>query len=587
MKEDASCFPVRTLDQLTPTSHELNAANSEMTVLERTVERCLLTRYVNDKTEQRYKFSNYFIDPNKYEFSKVVRILALVLKYIRCTKENVNANVVYPAIADPNLISISNHDIQLAENYYFRKATAEIKHFLKKDKLRDLTETNGILYFTGRLLPEEVNVVTPLSVTMKDLQLTTFCVPAIEKHSPLAYAVVNDVHWCHPDAKHLGVETTWRYVLKKAFVIEGRELVNRVKHSCERCRFLHKRTVAVAMGPLSTANLTIAPAFYVTQMDLAGPFKSYCLHGRKSTVKIWLLVFCCSTTSAIKVKVMEDYSTKAFNFAFIRFSTEVGYPKRLLIDEGSQLVKGVKTMKLDFVDIKSQLHRDVGIDFEFCPVGGHNVNGRVERKIRQLKESLNRNMANERLSELQWETMVAMISNSVNNLPLALGNKVSNFESMDLITPNRLLLGRNNERSPSGDMIITTQPDKVLEDNNRVFQSWFENWLVSCVPNLIYQPKWFDTDHHLKPGDIVLFTKSECKVPSYQYGIVESIHIAEDGLTREAMVRYRNADERTDRRTNRAARTLVVIHKVDEVPIAKDLYEMSLSSKALYSNVRT
>ena len=587
MKEDASTFPVKELHELAPSVDDLKTAKSEMTVTEPIQERCLLTRYVDDKTEQRYKFSNYFLDPNKFEFSKVVRILAVVLKYIRSTKSNVNSDVVYPVKADPNLITINDDEIQLAENYYFTKATAEIKHFLKKKHMKNLTETDGILYYTGRLLPEEVNVVTPLSGTMKDLQKTSFCVPAIDKHSPLAYAVVNSVHWHHPDVKHLGVETTWRYVLMKAYIIEGRDLVNRIKHSCERCRFLYKRTVAVAMGPLPNTNLSIAPAFYVTQMDLAGPFKSYCMHNRRSTIKVWLLVYCCSTTSAIKVKVMEDYSTKAFIFAFIRFSSDVGYPRKLMIDEGSQLVKGVSTMKLDFVDIRSKLHKEVGVECEVCPVGGHNVNGRVERKIRQVKESLNRNMVNERLSILQWETMSAKIANSINNLPLALGNKVSNFESMDLITPNRLLLGRNNERSPSGDMLITTSPEKILEDNNRVFRAWFENWLVSCVPNLIYQPKWFDTDHHMKPGDIVLFIKGECNTPVYQYGIVDSIHLAEDGLTREAVVRYRNADEDTDRKTNRAVRSLVVIHKVDEVPIAKDLYEMSLSSKALYSNVRT
>lgn len=30
--------------------------------------------------------------------------------------------------------------------------------------------------------------------------------------------------------------------------------------------------------PLPEYNFTIAPSFYVTQMDLAGPFKAYCQH---------------------------------------------------------------------------------------------------------------------------------------------------------------------------------------------------------------------------------------------------------------------------------------------------------------------
>ena len=56
------------------------------------------------------------------------------------------------------------------------------------------------------------------------------------------------------------------------------------------------------------------------------------------------------------MKVMEKYSTSAFMSGFIRFSCSVGYPKMLLPDEGSQLVKGCKEMQLFFSDIKQQLH---------------------------------------------------------------------------------------------------------------------------------------------------------------------------------------------------------------------------------------
>ena len=59
-------------------------------------------------------------------------------------------------------------------------------------------------------------------------------------------------------------------------------------------------------------------------------------------------------------------------------------------------------------------------------------------------------MLNERLPVIQWETCAAEIANRINDLPLAIGNIVSDFEIIDLITPNRLKLGRNNDKSPSG-----------------------------------------------------------------------------------------------------------------------------------------
>ena len=64
------------------------------------------------------------------------------------------------------------------------------------------------------------------------------------------------------------------------------------------------------------------------------------------------------------------------------------------------------------------------------------MNGRVERKIREIKCSITKSLENERISLLQWETLLSEIANTINDLPLALGNITSQFENMDLLTPN-------------------------------------------------------------------------------------------------------------------------------------------------------
>ena len=147
---------------------------------------------------------------------------------------------------------------------------------------------------------------------------------------------------------------------------------------------------------------------------------------------------------------MEDYSSTSFVSAFVRFSCEAGYPKILLTDEGSQLVKGCANMLISFHDTQHKLSQDTKVEFQICPVGGHNMHGKVESKIRSIRESLERSVVNERLSVLQWETVGTQIANSINDLPISLGSVVADLENLDLITPNRLRLGRNNERSPVG-----------------------------------------------------------------------------------------------------------------------------------------
>ena len=80
-------------------------------------------------------------------------------------------------------------------------------------------------------------------------------------------------------------------------------------------------------------------------------------------------------------------------------------------------------------------------------------------------------MLNELLSVIQWETCAAEIANRTNDLPLAIGNITSDFEIIDLITPNRLKLGRNNDKSPSRCVKITSDSKKILETNRNIINN--------------------------------------------------------------------------------------------------------------------
>ena len=115
---------------------------------------------------KRYAFSNYIIDPNKHNFSTVVRILAYVYKFINSIRNRLNERSLQPLLDQ-------NHFIQ-SENYFFRKGTSEVKEFVNSKKYENISvEKNEILYYTGRLLPTDtINFVTPLA--MHDLAADTF-----------------------------------------------------------------------------------------------------------------------------------------------------------------------------------------------------------------------------------------------------------------------------------------------------------------------------------------------------------------------------------------------------------------------------
>ena len=186
------------------------------------------------------------------------------------------------------VILFTENDLKEAENCFFKKATLEVKKFVKPSQYEKIsTEANGILYYNGRILPRDgISAACEIAAAMKDLASTKFCVPVIYRHSPLVYSMINEIQWYSNVAKQSGVETIWRYVLRVSFISCGREIVKKIKIHCERCRYLSKRTIDVEMGPVSSSNMTIAPTFYETQVDICGPLKSYYPHNKRTSINI-------------------------------------------------------------------------------------------------------------------------------------------------------------------------------------------------------------------------------------------------------------------------------------------------------------
>ena len=88
-------------------------------------------------------------------------------------------------------------NLKKAENYFFKKAALEVNNFGKSSQYETLSiEVNDIFYHSVRILTTEgISTVCEMTAVVKDLASTTFCVPVIYKHSPLAYSIINKNHW--------------------------------------------------------------------------------------------------------------------------------------------------------------------------------------------------------------------------------------------------------------------------------------------------------------------------------------------------------------------------------------------------------
>ena len=101
------------------------------------------------------------------------------------------------------------------------------------------------------------------------------------------------------------------------------------------------------------------------------------------------------------------------------------------------------------------------------------------------------------------------------------------------------------------------------------------------------QPKWFRDDRDLQVGDVVLILKHDSEISSnYQYGMIDSIEVGRDLKVRKIHVRYRNANQEIDYVTFRSARSIVVIHPVDEINIMQHIGRIAMEVDREKRNAR-
>ena len=139
--------------------------------------------------------------------------------------------------------------------------------------------------------------------------------------------------------------------------------------------------------------------------------------------------------------------------AFIeRHSARYGVPGYIYIDNKTQL-KALKHSSMSLRDVHAQVQDSLGIKVVVSTAKAHSERGRVEHKIRSLRESLERMGVNTSQTQtvLQWETLFSKIANTVDNLPMAKG-KTTNATNLgyEIITPKRLKQGQNNYCSLEG-----------------------------------------------------------------------------------------------------------------------------------------
>ena len=247
MTKPVQDFPSSTIDELKLNQNDLEEAEKEKICIQSFYNQRELgfDTYVDEQVKLRYELSNYIIDPDRFRFRKVVRILALVLTFVKkiakkivrvqngktfnhrcpsqlpkvlhtsgdrfilttgCLKDSTDY------VVGGKVIELLDEMLKSTLYYLSLKTTQEVKTFIRKGRYANISEEiNWGLYYVGRI-PANHNLdgYPDLCTAAIDLCSTTFCVPVMDQYSPVAISIVMEIHWQHPDVKHTGIETMLR-----------------------------------------------------------------------------------------------------------------------------------------------------------------------------------------------------------------------------------------------------------------------------------------------------------------------------------------------------------------------------------------
>ena len=132
-----------------------------------------------------------------------------------------------------------------------------------------------------------------------------------------------------------------------------------------------------------------------------------------------------------------------------------------------------------------------------------------------------------------------------------------------------LRLGRNNTRALDGPMKLP-RGGELLDKVTEIHDLWFNIWINSYVPKIMFQPKWWKQDK-----DLYISRKKESAMDSaWSLGAVEQVVEGPDGVARRVIVKYQNANEGFKRDTDRSIRSLVKLWSLDDQNIDDDLEEL-------------
>ena len=365
---------------------------------------------------------------------------------------------------------------------------------------------------------------------------------------------------------HNGIDSDIAKTRSVYWIVGIRRICTEIRRKCVTCKKLHGSCVTQVMGKLPLARLKPSPPWSSTGIDLFGPFNIFGEVKKRTSMKVYGIIFVCLPSTAVHLDIVSDYSTDSFLIAFRRFVSIRGYPKLIFSDGGSQLVGAANLLKKNLPNLnweeidKFSIQR--GIEWEFSPAEGPWWNGCCESLIKTAKKCIIHAIGNNRLSFSEMQTIFYETANLLNERPI--GTKPTKYSEFSYLCPNDLLLGRASQRIPDGSFHKGISLSKRYNFIQSIIDLFWKKWSLCYVPNLIIQKKWHTQSRNVQIGDIVLITEKHMPRGQWRLGKIVSSNCDNDGKVRKVSIIYKVKDSDTVVTVERPIQRLIVILPIEE-----------------------
>ena len=253
---------------------------------------------------------------NYSSYGKLLRVTALVLRFIRCLKKKMQ----------PGTQLLHVEEIQKAEELWIKDTQMMLKGRKSYPQIKAqlaVMEINGVLHCQGRLqntaLPDESKFPILLP---QDSRFTSLLIAG-----------------CHKRTRR-GVSTTLAEVRCKFWALKGYQAVKQQLLQCMICSKRNAKSCAPPQsGQLPTERVVQGNPFSTTGVDFAGPIHL------KNEEKAYVALFTCRISRAVHLELTEDMTAPEFMGMFRRFISRCGAPSTVISDNAKTFYATAKHLK--------------------------------------------------------------------------------------------------------------------------------------------------------------------------------------------------------------------------------------------------